>query len=152
MYDKKIKVGLFYYIYYQHKGITVKILEILDNEIVCCDVMNDKVKLYIDHVVFEDNGLIINNSDDSMKTYDMNKINTINKIKEIKTLVDLSIGKTLTDDVAKDIFQITNDLITEVKNQKIIRTELETFIEWYLDACVDTSSIKTVVDQYLNNK
>jgi hypothetical protein len=150
MYDKKIKVGLFYYIYYQHKGITVKILEILDNEIVCCDVMNDKVKLYIDHVVFEDNGLIINNSDDSMKTYDMNKINTINKIKEIKTLVDLSIGKTLTDDVAKDIFQITNDLITEVKNQKIIRTELETFIEWYLDACVDTSSIKKVVEQYLN--
>jgi hypothetical protein len=152
MYDKQIKVGSVYSIYYQNKGICVKILEILDNDILCCNVMNDMDKLYIDHGVFEANNLIINNKDDSMKTYDINIKHTINKIKEIETLVDLSIGKTLTDEVATDIFQITNDLITEAKYQVIFRTELETFVEWYLDACVDTSSIKSIVDGYLNNK
>jgi len=40
----------------------------------------------------------------------------IDKLKEIETLVELSIGTTLTEQKATDIYAITNDLMGMIKN------------------------------------
>lgn len=39
----------------------------------------------------------------------------IDKLKEIETLVELSIGKELTEEKATDIYAITNDLMCRIK-------------------------------------
>jgi hypothetical protein len=43
----------------------------------------------------------------------------IDKLKEIETLVELSIGTTMTEDKAKDIYAVTNDLMFKVKKLNI---------------------------------
>lgn len=39
----------------------------------------------------------------------------IDKLKEIETLVELSIGTTMTEEKATDIYAVTNDLMCKVK-------------------------------------
>lgn len=39
----------------------------------------------------------------------------IDKLKEIETLIELSIGNTMTKQMASDIYAITNDLMCKVK-------------------------------------
>ena len=39
----------------------------------------------------------------------------ITKLKEIETIVELNVGKELTEDTATDIYGITNDLMGDVK-------------------------------------
>ena len=43
----------------------------------------------------------------------------IDKLKEIETLVELSIGTTMTEQKATDIYSITNDLMCKVKKLHI---------------------------------
>ena len=43
----------------------------------------------------------------------------IDKLKEIETLVELSIGTTMTEDKATDIYAVTNDLMCKVKKLNI---------------------------------
>ena len=43
----------------------------------------------------------------------------IDKLKEIETLVELSIGTTMTEDKATDIYAVTNDLMCKVKKFNI---------------------------------
>lgn len=43
----------------------------------------------------------------------------IDKLKEIETIVELSIGTTMTEQKATDIYQITNELMTKVKKLNI---------------------------------
>ena len=43
----------------------------------------------------------------------------INKLKEIETLVELSIGTTMTEDKATEIYAVTNDLMCKVKKLNI---------------------------------
>jgi hypothetical protein len=42
----------------------------------------------------------------------------IDKLKEIETLVDLSINTKMTDSKAADIYQITNELMVKVSSKK----------------------------------
>ena len=43
----------------------------------------------------------------------------IDKLKEIETLVELSIGTTMTEEKATDIYAVTNDLMCKVKKLNI---------------------------------
>lgn len=43
----------------------------------------------------------------------------IDKLKEIETLVELSIGTTMTEEKAIDIYAVTNDLMCKVKKLNI---------------------------------
>lgn len=43
----------------------------------------------------------------------------IDKLKEIETLVELSIGTTMTEEKATDIYAVTNDLMCNVKKLNI---------------------------------
>jgi hypothetical protein len=43
----------------------------------------------------------------------------IDKLKEIETLVELSIGTTMTEDKATDIYAVTNDLMCKFKKLNI---------------------------------
>jgi len=43
----------------------------------------------------------------------------IDKLKEIEALVELSIGTTMTEDKATDIYAVTNDLMCKVKKLNI---------------------------------
>ena len=43
----------------------------------------------------------------------------IDKLKEIETLVELSIGTTMTEEKATDIYELTNDLMCKVKKLTI---------------------------------
>ena len=43
----------------------------------------------------------------------------IDKLKEIETLVELSIGTTMTEERATDIYALTNDLMCKVKKLNI---------------------------------
>jgi hypothetical protein len=43
----------------------------------------------------------------------------IDKLKEIETLVELSIGTTMTEDKATDIYAVTNELMCKVKKLNI---------------------------------
>jgi hypothetical protein len=43
----------------------------------------------------------------------------IDKLKEIETLVELSIGTTMTEEKAIDIYAITNDLMCKIKKLNI---------------------------------
>lgn len=64
----------------------------------------------------------------------MNLKKLIMKLKEIETIIDLNIGKELTEDTATDVYQITNELIGGIKKLPIISvgdrelyTELRSF-------------------------
>jgi hypothetical protein len=50
----------------------------------------------------------------------------IDKLKEIETLVELSIGTTMTEDKATDIYAVTNDLMCKVKklNKPAVRNHV----------------------------
>ena len=83
----------------------------------------------------------------------------IDKLKEIEALVELSIGTTMTEQKATDIYAITNDLMCKVKklNKPAVsgRSELLCdFLEWYDESLTleeREMEVKTFVDMKSHN-
>lgn len=82
----------------------------------------------------------------------------IDKLKEIETLVELSIGTTMTEEKATDIYAVTNDLMCKVKKLNIPvvmqRSEqLIAFCDWYknTDFNCEGHSSNDCVDEYLKS-
>ena len=77
----------------------------------------------------------------------------IDKLKEIETLVELSIGTTMTEEKATDIYAVTNDLMCKVKKLNIPavmqRSEQLKAIEELIDLAQDCCPAERV--DYLNN-
>lgn len=48
--------------------------------------------------------------------YTIDDFNVFGRLKEIEILVEQSIGTTMTEDKAVDIYKITNELMSKVKN------------------------------------
>ncbi len=62
----------------------------------------------------------------------------IDRLKEIETIVELSIGEKMTEKKATDIYSITNDLMTEVKklNKTLVIKSLPTdaeIVDWAVE-------------------
>ena len=80
----------------------------------------------------------------------------IDKLKEIETLVELSIGTTMTEEKATDIYAVTNDLICKIKKLNIPtvtqrREQLIAFAN-YCERNWNCTEIPTdVIDEYLES-
>lgn len=57
------------------------------------------------------------------------KKDLITLLKEIETNVELSIGKTMTEDLATDIYALTNELICDVNNIKFLDKKRDLYQE-----------------------
>lgn len=68
----------------------------------------------------------------------------IDKLKEIETLVELSIGTTMTDDKAADIYAITNDLMCMVKKDHKSKS-------WYCTECSSNEYSSSVSESDINS-
>lgn len=79
----------------------------------------------------------------------------IDKLKEIETLVELSIGTTMTEEKATDIYAVTNDLMCKVKKLNIpaVRQQselLKAFADYYnSDKYNNEMSFDTNIDNFL---
>ena len=69
----------------------------------------------------------------------------IDKLKEIETLVELSIGTTMTEEKAIDIYAVTNDLMCKVKklNIPVVMQRSEQLFA-FLEYCDNVGWIKNV--------
>jgi hypothetical protein len=77
----------------------------------------------------------------------------IDKLKEIETLVELSIGTTMTEEKATDIYAVTNDLMCKVKKLNIPAVmqqseQLVAFVEW-LETNSDHSIDRGWIEEYI---
>jgi len=79
----------------------------------------------------------------------------INKLKEIETLVELSIGQKMTEEKATEIYSITNELMCDIKKNYSdnLENKLETltsFLTWYWRE-VDGKPYDTMAEEIIEN-
>ena len=126
-YDKVVKIGKIYSLDLgSSSSIQVKILEITDVFVKCEYLYPTPGRIeYLAYELFNLNGLIVE--------VDV----SINKLKEIETLVALSLGTRITIENLENVFQITNELMcdSQYSTRKIKKLkEIETLLAISLGA------------------